>query len=80
MRGTDGIGATVAEPLPLIAALDKEKYLIGNQSCGLRRFENFFVDYGSVHLFICSPIFERADGILTADASLLAFQNYMAGY
>lgn len=36
MRGTDGIGATVAEPLPLIAALDKEKYQIGNQSCGLR--------------------------------------------
>lgn len=55
VRGTDGIGATVAEPLPLIAALDKEKYLIGNQSCGLRRFEHFLytVDrstWSSVHL------------------------------
>ena len=40
--GTDGIGATVAEPLPLIAAPDKEKYQIGNQSCGLRGFEIFW--------------------------------------
>lgn len=41
MRGTDGIGITVAEPLPLIAGLDKEKYQIGNQSCSLRGFEIF---------------------------------------
>lgn len=40
VRGADGIGATVAEPLRLIAALDKEKYLIGNQSCGLRGFQH----------------------------------------
>lgn len=42
VRGTDGIGATVAEPLPLIAAPDKEKYQIGNQSRGLRGFEIFW--------------------------------------
>lgn len=52
MRGTDGIGATVAEPLPPIAALDKEKYQIGNRTCGLGGFEMFWwtMDCLSVHL------------------------------
>lgn len=55
MRGTDGIGATVAEPL--IAAVDKEKHQIGNQSCVPRGFEIFWwtVDWDaclSVHLSV----------------------------
>lgn len=66
VMGADGIGATVAEPLPLIAALDKETYQIGNQSFGLRGFEIFLWTMDRPTLFICSPIFERADGILTA--------------